>query len=618
MKSFLISYLLVTGIGALVALGAPSLVVLGFFLLVIPGLILSLMPTAFLYGLVFAAFWWPLHKLVGEWPAAGIALIGAFGVLWAIPAVANKVTDARIAADRAGDKEASGPIPISGVVRIENSEWKGVPNDSAEGKAHLEAAMAAREAGWRNHPIACDAVCAAALFTPGVEAVILAPVRFEPDDGIKRTPLRAPVQFRIDRSGACRNSVDVGEPGKAGLGAWSEGPALQAEWRTRISAGECIVRETPTLEVDFTIHLMHEFHPGRKKRQEWALVHRPRRVTRLAISDRSGLLVQQTMVDATRLAQPLTIGGNGGVESFRFEWSKQRLGDGRLTGSFKPLELLARLTPLNLKPRPGAAATGARKQLLALLDSDRSTGDPGFALPEIIFGDIRENGLRPGDAELVERIVGDPRTRDLNGVWNVIVKLGADAARLRKPIVDRLLHTQSIRTDANQTLGRSLKSLPSGIFAEPTDDELALLATPVRRSYAAGLIERQADRGAEAVPLLLTMLEDIIRRRNEAGKQSGPALESDASDAIKQALAILGPQAAFARARLEAALEAQQQREDRVKTWHWELTLVRMGRAPESFEKPSWRGGSEADYHQSLRRDVERFERDLAKKVEAR
>lgn len=101
------------------------------------------------------------------------------------------------------------------------------------------------------------------------------------------------------------------------------------------------------------------------------------------------------------------------------------------------------------------------------------------------------------------------------------------------------------------------------------------------------------------------------RRRTLAGKTSGPALEGDTEGAIKSALSLLGPAITEYRPRLESILDARTDRQGRVKTWNWELTLVRMGASPESFEKPSSRGGSEDDYHRSLRRDVERFERDL-------
>src|SRR5215207_5630797 len=65
-RKFLTIYLLVTGIGAAVALAMPGLVVLGFFLLILPGLVLSFAPTAFLWGCVFTASWFAAGILFGN------------------------------------------------------------------------------------------------------------------------------------------------------------------------------------------------------------------------------------------------------------------------------------------------------------------------------------------------------------------------------------------------------------------------------------------------------------------------------------------------------------------------------------------------------------------------
>lgn len=57
MKGFLTTYLMITGIGAFLALAMPGLVMLGLFMLILPGLILGMMPTAFIYGVIFAVGW---------------------------------------------------------------------------------------------------------------------------------------------------------------------------------------------------------------------------------------------------------------------------------------------------------------------------------------------------------------------------------------------------------------------------------------------------------------------------------------------------------------------------------------------------------------------------------
>jgi hypothetical protein len=618
MEAWLIRYLVVTGIGAAIVMAAPGLVTLGFFLLILPGLILSLLPTAFLWGAVFALFWWPLKRLIGDWPAVPLALAAAFAVLWFIPTATNAIIDRAVAADREGEVERSEPIALSGLVRVETNKWSAVPADSAEGKAWNEAIRSAQLAGrpidWGARLLACDSLCAATLFAPGVDAVILAPMEYGRETGMIPHPKHQPVLFRIDRSGQCRSPVDVTNSA-GGLDEWHEGDALRAEWRARISAGECIVREAPAGDPDFTLTLIKGYHAAETKKPDWAFADRPRWITRLAVADRNSTLLQKTMVETTRFSRPLTIGFGGAIESARFSWATHRLGDGRQVGFFKPADLLKRLTPLNLTPRPGAAASGAREQLAALLDDPaRPATDPGFQLPEALFRDIHNNGFAAGDLELVARIIADPRMRKFLWIGDVIRKAGPDSVVLREPIVSRLLRAEMLDREAHVYLGRALEFFPPGLFAEPTADELALLAHPERSQYAPGLIRRQADRGAEAVPLLLDMLEAIIARRNAVGKWSGPAPEDEAYGAIRHALAELGPAAAPHRARLEAALDSQQYRKGRVKTWSWEVALVRMGRAPESFEKPSSRGGSEADWHRSLRFEVESFERDLERK----
>src|SRR5687767_8802022 len=91
MSKILSVYLTVTGIGAFIALAKPSLVVLGFFLLILPGLILSLMPTAFMYGVIFAAGWLAARMVLGE---GIIPVLAGLGTLVVVVAAAPKPTRA--------------------------------------------------------------------------------------------------------------------------------------------------------------------------------------------------------------------------------------------------------------------------------------------------------------------------------------------------------------------------------------------------------------------------------------------------------------------------------------------------------------------------------------------
>ena len=97
MAALLKLYLVFTGIGAAVSLLMPSLVVAGMFL-ILPGLILASMPTAFLWGCIFAAVWFPLHHALGDAPAAAVALAITAALVWFAPQPSRALSAARLAA----------------------------------------------------------------------------------------------------------------------------------------------------------------------------------------------------------------------------------------------------------------------------------------------------------------------------------------------------------------------------------------------------------------------------------------------------------------------------------------------------------------------------------------
>ena len=109
-------------------------------------------------------------------------------------------------------------------------------------------------------------------------------------------PPARPPQFRIVRSPGCINDVEIGSTQNSGLGSWNGGDALLAEWQ---ASGACIIRELPS-ESDFTIRATEHFYSS-KNGSDWTLLDHYRRVTRVAISDRSGVVMQRTMVETVRL-----------------------------------------------------------------------------------------------------------------------------------------------------------------------------------------------------------------------------------------------------------------------------------------------------------------------------
>lgn len=566
-------YLIVTGIGATLVMLFPTLVVIGLFLFIVPGLRLSLLPAAFLWGAAFAILWLPLQYVLGPWIASAIAIPAVVASFWFAATPGHEQGLARLASVDLPDILPKDRIALRGHVRIDVQFAK------------LDTVGRGRNTKSR---IRCDGLCAAALFTRGVESVTLTSWQRanKPKDYVfGGEPLASYARtFRVVSKADCVGPSET-------LATSGIDRALEAEIALKLSTTDCIVSDPPRTAYDMQLTIGEYWLYGEGLNvPDWSLGPRRVRVEHLELRGRAGQTLLRRMIAASRvLSRPLFPfgGGEGDFTAYRFGWARaERSSRGRVAqlGAHK---LLAKHTDLRLTADGAVVAVAARERLRTLLANPAiPSGDPGFALPEMVFASIRENGLGAGDGELVTAIVADLRTRQLNDVWAVIRALGTDAAMLRAPIVSRLAVGGADR-DADRTLGRALRTLPPGVFAHPTPQELALLADPARRENAEGLIMRQANRGPAVAPFLLDILADIFRRRALVGKQSGPALERDTLDAIRYALGVLGPEIAAQRPRLEALLAAQPGLEGRVRTWHWEVTLVRMGASPDSFQNPA-------------------------------
>jgi hypothetical protein len=598
MATYLVKYLLITGLAGAVAVFVPGLVVVGFFL-IIPGVFLALMPTAFLWGAIFAAVWWPARAVLGNWLATALALVATVAVLIAVPWLANTVRQSRIDTLRAEDRDAEGPIPLRGMVRFERTTWTTAQMDDPDWQARLATfASEKRRIDWSERPVACDALCGAALFSPGIEAVIVTPMR-RPGDETRM--LDRAMEFRLDRTPGCTGSLRVYSP----VGRY-EGlddiRNLQDEWRIRISQGNCIRRSAVTRKGDFTVSIADLSLPIGSRGTTWSLTSPYMSVLRMEVRDAAdGALLRRTRVDTKMLSPILWIEGNGDLQSFHFDWASTW--DAK-QGAFTPVGLLAKLTPLQFTSDPGFVADAARRQLAETLhDAERNANDPAFALTDRVLDDIGKNGLRPGDAELIESIISDPRTRSFPGLWNVIRKMGPDAVHLRAPIARRILAARYPDDSVVSSLGQVLSTLPAGAFATPIEEETQLLDDLGRRNWATGLIARQADRGSEAVPVLTRILA-------EGWRQPFPnrgTRNLDAAQAARRGLCLLGSDAQSALPVIEQLVKDGSMPQRQLDQRDWQLTLARLGKPIESFSGAPDGKQSDAQVQEALRRRLARF-----------
>jgi len=606
MAGLLKLYLIITGIGAAISVMMPALVVIGLFLIV-PGLILAVMPTAFLWGCVFAAIWFPLHGLIGDALATIVALFGAAALLWIVPQASRAVSATRLAAAVRPDILPAAPIMLKGHVRIDMVAQEVEPFDPA----HPGAPRAIR----------CNSLCAAALFTDGVETVTLNPLGYGPLDeaqAIGNAPLAANARtFRLVPHDRCAETL---RPiNAAGLGTdIDEIRALEAYWNLRLSTRDCIVAEPTRATHDMVIAQARYTLFGRALGYGWDFGPRGVEVTRIEVRAGGNVLLRKLIATTQALARPLWIGAGGSLESFRFGWERKQFSNAPRYASLDGNKLLREHSNLAAHADPGAIAGLVRERLGAMLaDRQVTSADPGWAAAESYFRSLKRGTITDADRALLPALIRDRRMTRFDGMWDAIRGLGQEGALLRAPMVERLADPGPGKQDeAVRIIGKAISTLPPGTFAQPTSAERALLTDPVARLRARGLIERQADRGADAVPDLLDIVDFHARAwaaaRTDPNRRSGRGDNSDLVivDAARIAFCRLGSEAAAALPRLMALDRAGLLQRGVSSDREWTLALARLGQPIDSFAKPDNLSGTTEQFHVNLRRRLENFRPD--------
>lgn len=601
MPKFLKTYLIVTGIGAFIVLNNPSIVVLGAFFLVLPGLLLDFIPTAFLWGLIYAVCWYPVRTFYAGRAASALTVAMTVAVLCAVPLPSILAAHLQLALHELPNVPASAPISLHGDVRME-----------------------------RRYAKNCDGLCLAILFEPGVSSVTInqpqarnfAEVRDGTSaiDGYART-------YRLVPKARCpAGSGSKVDPGMiSGIASDRDQARMQAlQWASALSSRYCLVQGAPIGTYDFLLR-SGDFNAGadRKAAGPWTYPLGALSGSFAEIRTRAGrILYRRYYPGARAMAIPFSIIGGGAMTSFHFGWGKYELPkrsfaerEGARMPGFAEALAIGRG-----KIAPDAARLAARGALEAALDDPASTGQtPVFESVGDYLETVKQAGSRPEDAALVERLLHDPRLGlDMTGVY-LIPELfrGTQLAAMKDAIIDKILASPLDASPQSGALGLVLGKWPAGAFAQTTPATEALLADPVRRRRATGLIARQSDRGAAAVPRLVEIVEYHVRAANafQSGRQDMPSAEryggypahNSATEAALSALCRLGPVARDALPRIDALTD---RRPRAVSNTQWTRVLVRLGKPVSDIRKPDDVSGTADHYRRNLQRWIDGFDPD--------
>ena len=616
MPKVLKRYLLVTGLGAFVALAQPDLVVLGYFLLLIPGLLLSLAPTAFLWGCTFALGWSLFRKLLSARFAVvgGLALTAA--LVLAIPWPSLQAGETLLETSGLPDISPAEPLRPSGDVRLDIEPRPDNKNPPVKGYVRA---------------FSCDSLCVGLLFTPGVKSVTVNDSgSFTPEQhrgGAGGFATGARTYRLVPRTECGGREIKPHLEGGVGLFGKSldEYRAIEAEWNLKLSSEFCVVAEPPISTWDVMFRQGRYSYPDTKDTSvgPWSLGRPRAQISYVEIRDGQGGVTLRRLINRVSvLAQPFSISPSGGIEDFHFGWSRKTLSNAKPYAEADLITILKAHSTLAERPASADLLPQIRRRLQqAVADPALTAGDPAFATIETYFASIAAKPLSAADLSLVKSLILDDRITSYPGIHH-LKKVSADHHRqIRAAVVRRVLSTANVQGLVRGQVGNVLAESPKGAFSTLSEDERRLLASPDRRVAAAGLVARLSDAGADAVPLLVDILRHhgnalnaaLAFKGNDTERSARIHTHSAAVDATRIAFCRLGDVAASALPQVEAMI-SDGVIPDYSLRGHggsdWNLTLVRLGKALDTIRKPESLSGSEASYRRNLQEKLRRFDPD--------
>ena len=616
MKHFLIGYLAVTGLASAVLVVVPALVLVAGMALIIPGLVLGAIPTAFLYGLVFSIFWFPLQRLLGDTTATIAAGIATAALLWLLPVPGNAVTTARYQAQFTTDVIPDEKIALRGHIRLDTLYPPASTAKQPEARGGRHAAVKTPDFYVKSR--LCSDLCVALLFMDAVESVTVNQSRVDTPE----LSTDAVTFTRRERSQcSAKDSPPPAEvePSYGVDGGFAGFPSgirseLTKAWKLRLATRDCIVASPPPagMEHDFRLvasRFTRPF-PNASSFVPW-FGGKPVHVERLEVFDKTGAArMRKTAARAARLIQPILYLPEGDMQNFHFAWASKPVGP-RYAPPLEHVPLLTQYSDLRLEENMTGFEDAVRQRLSEVVASPSiRAGDPAFSLVHVFFDSFERRTVAADDIDLTIKLIADPRVLDFGGIWRLTKAMGQDRVRLREPIVARLLTADAVRERSLRTLSDTLREMPPGTFRTLRDSESAVLNDVERSTIAEALIERQADRGAAASRLLV----DIIRTHLKL--QAGPASRGRqvehhrAFQAAMVALTRIGPDAGPGiLADLEGLRKEGLVFDGLYRSEAWSFMLARLGKPVDQLPTPSGVVTTPEQFQRKMRRELADYDK---------
>ena len=590
MGKYLIYYLVLTGLGAIIALVAPGLVYGLAYVGV--GLVLAFTPTAFIWGCIFAAGY-ALARIAVRPPSAAIfAGIVTAITLWAIPQPSIRAANAELARLHLDNVKPAELIRLEGDIRIQTMSPYFVPA-----------------------VYGCDDRCIAFLFEPGVRSVTItksAGRTFEEMRDAVSEPDKFSRTYRLVPKGQCSDDA-VNLDGRRFDGPFGDTPekrrAVSAEWGMKLATEYCLTAGPPLQQYDVILRTSYwqSREPGPPRPFDLSPDRNIAKAHVAEIQNGQGeVLFRRYLVTVDALGVPFMLLPQG--DRVIFGWFRRFRPDYEISDWEKPDVELNAAIRVKRSATIGNSVGNARSAVeMSFLDSKVATGPSATLVIENYIGMLATAKPSREDIALIERLLEDPRLGDLPNAWLLPQMLSAEQLNSFLPAIVRKLSMEvAAEPGRENALGIALERWPKAAFANPDPATLALLNNPDARIRASGIVARLSDMGERGAPLLADILEQHL-----------PAIATDtargqlhrrtASAAIR-AMCRLGPQAVSALPRMrELEKKAGPTGAER---YDWDTMMMRIGKPLSDIRKIEGGGSSEHEYAYALASRLEHFDAD--------
>ncbi len=470
---------------------------------------------------------------------------------------------------------------------------------------------------------------------PGVESVTVGSAANLNLDQIREgahNHNRSDRTFRLAAKAECPAETIVPYFDRKGLlgKTQEENEAIAAEWALTLANDVCIVGEPARAGWDMLLRWGSWRDPAPSapaRLWKWAFGSHFANADYVEVRSRSdGVLVREWNVRVHALDRPLSIGFSGSLSNASFHWGRTQFTSGkRYSQTSEIIHALRDHSDMcTTADRSALAGNLSANLAAALADPETAAEDPVWNSIAAWFTAITEADASDDDRALAVALIRDTRLTWYDNIHTLPAAFADDSNALRAAIVARLLTEPADLTSNGFRHGSLLFDLPPASFATLSADERALLADPVRRTRARGLIARLGDHGAAAAHCLAELIRHhgtelraliadgenraIPKKHRENATQRSARLQAHEGvlTAARIALCRMGPEALAILPQLRTAETDGTARNQYRHDWH--RMLARGGAPIESIVKPPNMSGADSSYRRNLEHFLDRFD----------